>query len=137
MRSLGRISRTNHALTAAPSALLAGPAWLRRLLVEYLVTEGASLARLLADEGALDGFVRDHLHGIWHASGTCRMGAAEDPAAVTDVQGRVHGVQGLRVVDASLMPVVPRANTKLPTPMMAQKIAGEMLREPAGGVTMV
>ena len=52
------------------------------------------------------------------------MGAAADPDAVTDTEGRVHGVQGLRVVDASLMPRLPSANTNIPTIMMAEKIAG-------------
>jgi 5-(hydroxymethyl)furfural/furfural oxidase len=47
--------------------------------------------------------------------------------AVTDIQGRVHGVGGLRVVDASLFPVVPRADTNFPTLMTAEKIADAML----------
>jgi 5-(hydroxymethyl)furfural/furfural oxidase len=55
------------------------------------------------------------------------MGRADDPQAVTDPQGRVHGVAGLRVVDASIMPTVPRANTNIPTIMIAEKIAAEMV----------
>ena len=49
--------------------------------------------------------------------------------AVTDPAGRVHGVGGLRVVDASVMPSVPRANTNLPTIMIAEKMAATMLAE--------
>jgi 5-(hydroxymethyl)furfural/furfural oxidase len=60
---------------------------------------------------------------VWHASGTCRMGRADDPLAVTDGGGQVYGVEGLRVVDASLMPSIPRANTNTPTIMMAERIA--------------
>jgi 5-(hydroxymethyl)furfural/furfural oxidase len=55
------------------------------------------------------------------------MGAQDDPLAVTDPQGRVYGVAGLRVVDASLMPALPRGNTNIPTIMMAEKISAGML----------
>jgi len=65
--------------------------------------------------------------GVWHASCTCRMGDADDPMAVTDVTGRVRGVEGLRVVDASIFSVVPRANTNFPTLMVAEKCAQAVL----------
>jgi 5-(hydroxymethyl)furfural/furfural oxidase len=55
------------------------------------------------------------------------MGADDDPMAVTDNQGRVRGVSGLRVVDASLFPCVPCANTNFPTLMTAEKISDTML----------
>ncbi len=51
------------------------------------------------------------------------MGRADDPAAVVDEAGRVHGIGGLRVADASVMPVVPRGNTNIPTIMVAEKLA--------------
>jgi 5-(hydroxymethyl)furfural/furfural oxidase len=51
------------------------------------------------------------------------MGAATDPLSVTDGAGKVRGVAGLRVCDASLMPTIPRANTNTPTLMMAERIA--------------
>jgi 5-(hydroxymethyl)furfural/furfural oxidase len=57
------------------------------------------------------------------------MGADDDPMAVTDNQGRVRGVAGLRVVDASLFPAVPCANTNFPTLMTAEKISDMMLTE--------
>lgn len=100
---------------------VAGP--LRRLLIHGLVTEGVTLRGLLADDGELDAFVRANVGGTWHASGTCRMGRADDPAAVTGTDGAVHGVSGLHVVDASLMPSIPCANTNIPTIMIAEKIA--------------
>ncbi len=59
-----------------------------------------------------------------HPAGTCRMGA--DPLAVTDGQGRVHGVDRLRVVDGSIMPLVPTANINAPIFMLAEKIADAM-----------
>jgi choline dehydrogenase-like flavoprotein len=54
------------------------------------------------------------------------MGAAEDQDAVVDTGGRVHGVAGLRVVDASVMPMVIAGNTNIPTIMVAEKIAASM-----------
>jgi len=55
------------------------------------------------------------------------MGSRDDPMAVTDPHGRVRGIGGLRVVDASLFPVVPCANTNFPTIMTAEKIADAIL----------
>jgi len=57
------------------------------------------------------------------------MGAADDPGAVTDPSTRVYGVEGLRVCDTSIMPCVPRANTNIPTIMMAEKVADTILAE--------
>ncbi|XP_069673215.1 glucose dehydrogenase [FAD, quinone]-like [Periplaneta americana] len=59
----------------------------------------------------------------WHICGTCKMGPFWDPDAVVDPRLRVYGVNGLRVVDASIMPVVPAAHTALPTMMIAAKAA--------------
>ncbi|MBA2778852.1 choline dehydrogenase [Billgrantia kenyensis] len=69
----------------------------------------------------LDAFVREHAETAYHPCGSCRMG--EDDAAVVDGQGRVHGLEGLRVVDASLFPVIPTGNLNAPTIMLAEKIA--------------
>ena len=65
---------------------------------------------------------------FWHACGTCRMGAANDPRSVVDPDCRVIGVEGLRVVDASVMPEIPRANTHLTTVMIAEHIAARVKR---------
>jgi choline dehydrogenase len=61
-----------------------------------------------------------------HAVGTCRMGPTGDPGAVVDAVGRVYGVDGLRVVDASIMPTIPAANTNLPTLMVAERCAAAL-----------
>ncbi len=58
---------------------------------------------------------------IFHPVGTCKMGAADDPAAVTDAQLRVRGMDGLRVVDASIMPTITSGNTSSPTIMIAER----------------
>ena len=68
---------------------------------------------------------RDSLH-YFHPVGTCKMGTDSDPAAVVDSVGKVYGAQGLYVADASIMPAVPRANTNLPTLMVAERIAATL-----------
>jgi 5-(hydroxymethyl)furfural/furfural oxidase len=100
---------------------LAGP--LRAALVHSAVTLGTTIDGLLDDDAALTEFVCRHVGGTWHPSGTCRMGATADPMAVTSPSGRVYGVEGLRVCDASLMPSIPCANTNIPTIMIAERIA--------------
>jgi 5-(hydroxymethyl)furfural/furfural oxidase len=104
---------------------IAGP--LRAWLVRRVVTQGVTLDRLLADDDELTRFVTRSVGGTWHPSGTCRMGAADDPLAVCDARGAVIGVKGLYVCDASLMPSIPCANTNVPTIMIAERIA-DMLR---------
>jgi 5-(hydroxymethyl)furfural/furfural oxidase len=70
-----------------------------------------------------------------HAVGTCRMGAAGDPRSVVDPECRVIGIEGLRVVDASVMPEVPRANTHLTTVMVAEHVAARLQPTPFAGST--
>jgi choline dehydrogenase len=65
---------------------------------------------------------RDNLH-YFHAVGTCKMGPESDPTAVVDARGKVHGVDNLYVADASIMPVVPRANTNIPALVVGERIA--------------
>ncbi|MEI7515991.1 MAG: choline dehydrogenase [Betaproteobacteria bacterium] len=72
----------------------------------------------------------DYTASQWHLSGTARMGAADDEDAVVDTEGRVRGVEGLRVVDASIMPMVTNGNTNAPTIMMAEKLSDAILRMP-------
>jgi len=65
---------------------------------------------------------RDNLH-YYHPVGTCKMGPASDPTAVVDSRGKVHGLDNLYVADASIMPVVPRANTNIPALVVGERIA--------------
>jgi choline dehydrogenase-like flavoprotein len=60
---------------------------------------------------------------MFHVAGTCAMGGEDDPVAVVDSRCRVRGMENLRVIDASVMPVVPRANTNIPTIMLAERAA--------------
>jgi 5-(hydroxymethyl)furfural/furfural oxidase len=92
-----------------------------------MLTGGAhSLAALVADDDLLTEHVLENVASTFHVSGTCRTGVRNDPNAVVDPEGRVHGVAGLRVADASVMPTVPRGNTNLPTIMIAEKLAAAM-----------
>lgn len=72
-------------------------------------------------DAEIDEHIRASAETAYHPSCTCRMG--HDDMAVVDAQGRVHGVQGLRVVDASIMPLIVSGNLNVPTIMMAEKIA--------------
>ena len=106
---------------------LGGP--VRRGLIRSAILEGPDMETLLADDEAIADWIRGNVVGTWHGSCTCRMGAADDPGAVTDPSARVYGVEGLRVCDASIMPCVPRANTNIPTIMMGEKVADAILSE--------
>ncbi len=127
VRQVAELNLRNRLLTALLARLLDGPAALRRTLIRRLICEGGSLAELVQDQEALEGFIRKAAVGVWHASCSCRMGADDDRLAVTTPTGRVRGVEGLRVVDASVFPVIPRANTNLPTIMVAERISEAIL----------
>jgi 5-(hydroxymethyl)furfural/furfural oxidase len=126
VRKIGVVNAKNKVLTSIAAALMDGPAALRDYMIDTFVVEGFTFDDVMNDDEALEAFVRKATIGVWHASCSCRMGRAEDPMAVVDTQGRVKGVQGLRVVDASVFPVVPCANTNFPTLMTAEKIAETM-----------
>jgi 5-(hydroxymethyl)furfural/furfural oxidase len=127
VKKVGEVTTRNRVITAILARLLDGPAMLRRALIDKVIVEGLRFDELMRDDDALEAFIRRAAIGVWHASCTCRMGAENDPMAVTDTAGRVRGIAGLRVVDASLFPVVPCANTNFPTLMTAEKIADAVL----------
>ena len=127
VRQVGEVTTKNKFMTGVMAKLLDGPDILRRFLMEKLILEEFSLQQILDDDDALEAFVKKAAVGVWHASCSCRMGADDDPKAVTNNAGRVRGVEGLRVVDASVFPIVPCANTNFPTLMTAEKIADAIL----------
>lgn len=77
----------------------------------------------VASDAEIDAFIRAKGETIYHPVGTCRMGQADDPMAVVDKDCRVIGLEGLRVVDASVIPALVGGNTNAPTIMIAEKIA--------------
>ena len=129
-RRLATVSRANAAITSALGLLLDGPSRVRDRILRGVITDGADGATydgLLEDDHALDAYLKATVTGIWHASGTCRMGDPRDPMAVCDAEGRVIRVDGLRVCDASLMPTIPCANPNVPVIMTAERISDLIL----------
>jgi choline dehydrogenase len=110
------------------AGLLAGVRAARRLArtnpLAALLGEERYPGAAVADNGLqLAAAVRADVNTYFHPVGACRMGRVDDPWAVVDPQGRVHGIDGLWVVDASIMPTIPAANTNLPTIMVAERCA--------------
>jgi choline dehydrogenase-like flavoprotein len=80
----------------------------------------------VTDDDDIAADLRRRVETIYHPVGTCRMGS--DEGAVVDPQTRVHGIEGLRVIDASIMPLIPGGNTNAPTIMVAER-AADLIRE--------
>ena len=127
VRRIGVVNARNRFLTSVIARFLDGPGFLRSAFIDRFVIEGFRFREVMEDEEALEAFIRKATIGVWHASCSCRMGAEGDPMTVVDPAGRVRGVAGLRVVDASVFPVVPSANTNFPTLMVAEKMADAIL----------
>jgi 5-(hydroxymethyl)furfural/furfural oxidase len=123
VRRLNRPGRANVVLTNVLAGLLDGPEVLRRPLLRWGVAAGDTGETRLADAGWRARTVRARSFATYHPVGTCRIGHAEDLGAVVGVDGSVHGVAGLSVVDASIIPTIPRANTCLPVLMLAERCA--------------
>ncbi|WP_433701035.1 GMC family oxidoreductase [Nocardiopsis sp. CA-288880] len=94
-----------------------------RIASEPVERLNRDLFRALDDDNRLDDHLLSTAADAQHAVGTCRMGAPDAPTSVVDPQGRVLGVEGLRVVDASILPSVPRANTNLTVIMVGELMA--------------
>ena len=138
--------------SADPSALPElQPNYLSAELDQRIIVASLKKARSVLESAPLRQFVETELHpgsGVesddewlgfakqygmtqYHLVGSCKMGSATDPMAVVDHRLRVHGIEGLRVIDASIMPTLPSANTCASTMMIAEKGA-DMILEDAG-----
>ncbi|MBU2993920.1 choline dehydrogenase [Octadecabacter sp. 1_MG-2023] len=78
-------------------------------------------------DDALDAVIREHVESAYHPCGTCKMGRADDPTAVVDPEGRVIGVQNLRVADSSIFPRITNGNLNAPSIMVGEKMADHIL----------
>ena len=85
---------------------------------------------LAQSDAELDAFLRAHVESAYHPCGTARMGRRDDPMAVVDPEGRVIGVDGLRVADSSIFPQVTNGNLNAPSIMAGEKIADHVLGRP-------
>ena len=128
MRQLNDVNAFNSLRAKALAKLLDVLPATGRPIVGSLSKPNLDVAALIADDDRLNEFVSESVTGMAHHVGTCRMGAISDPMAVVDSSARVRGIKGLRVIDASIMPDIPRANTNIPTIMLAEKLASSIVK---------
>jgi 5-(hydroxymethyl)furfural/furfural oxidase len=128
LRRMNEVGRGNAVKAQLIATLLDIVPGLSDFTLGTLTGERIDLTQLIGDRAALAAHVRENVAGVFHPVGTCRMGRADDAAAVCDSAGRVYGVEGLRVADASIMPNVMAGNTNLPVIMAAEKIADAIAR---------
>ena len=129
IRKLNQIVGRNALKARMIATLLSTVPGLPDPLLARVAGEKIDLQDLQEDPQQLREHVLEHVAGLFHPASTCRMGAPGDANAVVDPQGRVYGVEGLRVADASIMPSLPSGNTNIPTLMIAEKIASSMLAQ--------
>jgi len=96
--------------------------------------EALSLEDAADDDASIDAFIRGNAESAYHPCGTCRMGGDAD--AVVDPECRVHGLEGLRVIDASVFPHITNGNLNAPTIMLAEKVADMIRGERLAGVPL-
>lgn len=107
-------------------ALFASAA-VREITTAVTLDERGTTPDDLADASALDAWLEATVEDYVHACGSCKMGSPEDPDAVVDPTCRFIGVENLSVVDASVVPVIPRANTHLTAVMIAERVASFLM----------
>ncbi len=121
VRKLNEPGPVNVAITRALAALLDGPDWLRRPLLRYGIAGGDVNEVRMTSRAWVERTVSERSFGTYHPACTCRIGD------VVDARCSVLGVEGLSVVDASIMPTLVRANTNLPVTMIAERAADLLL----------
>jgi 5-(hydroxymethyl)furfural/furfural oxidase len=128
-RELAIFSRWNDIQTKVGAAVMDTAPFARKAIIKYMIADAPDMRDLVNDDSACAEWIRGAVLGHWHVSCTNKMGSADDPMAVTDSNGRVIGLQGLRVCDASIFPNVPCANTNVPTMMTGEHMAARILAE--------
>lgn len=143
-KSRGRVKITSAAPDAAPSILfnyMQHPddisIWRKCIRLTREIMAQPSMDKYRGDEiqpgndilsdAEIDAWVLDNVESAYHPCGTCKMGAIDDPSAVVDAGCKVIGLDGLRVIDASIFPTVPNGNINAPTIMAAEKAADIIL----------
>ncbi len=129
VRRLNRPGKLNSFVTSSLATMLDGPEWLRRFTVRRLISPGEADEAEMISRDWLSTTVRDRTFGMFHPVGTCKIGLDSDPDAVVDPNCRVRGVDGLYVVDASVMPFIVRGNTNIPTMMIAERASDLLLKD--------
>ncbi len=123
VKQFNRPGSTGKLLALAAEAAANSPAILRRAIFGRAFGSGAPVAYRGGGREISDQQILSSISPMGHPVGTCAMGRPGDPMAVVDEAFRVHGIDNLFVVDASVMPVIPSANTNLPTLMLAELAA--------------
>ena len=126
--ALSRQSTPNAVMARFLSAAMDASSWVERRVIGVVGDD----PRGLRNPDEIADFAFRNTIGMFHVAGTCKMGASADRAAVVDPLCRVYGVEGLRVVDASIMPSLPRANTFLPVTMIGERASDLIIASPLG-----
>lgn len=130
------VIRANYLATETDRrTMLDGMKLIRRVMrqepIRPYVAEEVMPGPAVRDDAGLAAFIRERGGTIFHPSGTCKMGPSSDPLAVVDARLRVHGLDGLRVADASIMPTVISGNTNGPCIMIGEKASRMILEDAA------
>jgi 5-(hydroxymethyl)furfural/furfural oxidase len=123
VKKISALTPINRLLTSAAAFAMDASALARREIIRRFAADGPDIDTLLANDDGLKNYLRATTTGIWHPSGTCRMGRVTDASAVVDSKGRVIGIGNLSVADASIIPEIPATNLNIPTVMLAERIA--------------
>lgn len=132
IRKLNISTRRNAALSSIAAFLVDRLPPARRAILDRVLANGANLDALLADDAALAEWLTVNARGFFHATGTCAMGSDDDPHAVLDARCRVRGLDGLRVVDASILPQITRASLNVQSMMIGERAADLILEDLSG-----
>jgi 5-(hydroxymethyl)furfural/furfural oxidase len=131
VRRLNEPGLRNVVLTKMLADILDGPPVVRRSVIRWGIAGGEREPSPRTRDAWLERTVARRAFGMYHPAGTCRMGASGDPGAVVDAACRVQGADGLRIIDASIMPRLVRGNTNVPVIMLAERAAELMVGAPS------